>query len=166
MLQLVDVEQSDIDVITRSLGLWQCSERWALGGLTPSPEMWGQLFYQDVAMQRAIRSDEGGCAGLLQLVRVNADDGFAHLELFIDPLHAPKIDNPVAELVDQAFEILPLRKLLLAAAKDHLELPACLATTVQRIGSLRDHRRRGRDVYVSVNLYELWVDDWSDARAS
>jgi hypothetical protein len=159
-MRLWQVTTSDIDAIERSLGAWQCTERWALGGTTPPPSLLERIMYEGVSLQYALRADDGGTRGLVQLTSVNVSDGVACLELTADPSYADTADAAIRKFIDEAFTDFPLRKLVVSAPEDDLDLVACLSTALRQVGYLRGHRRRGPGSYVGVNIYELWAEDW------
>ena len=161
-MELTDFQMRDLDELGRGLGRWMRTERWSqASAFTPSPEYWESLLFADVPLQRALRLRTGRCVGVVQLVSVNIEDGFGHLEILLNPDHFRDAEVLIARFVDRCFADFPLRKLLIYAALDEITLPHPVDVCAEHAGELRAHRRRTRDEYVAVTLLEVWFEEWA-----
>ena len=157
--RLDPVSARDANWLPDALGRWGCSLRWSdVWGQTPSPDGLSRLLWQDVFVQRAVRADGDRTVGLIQASKFRIEDGVADLDLLVDPAYLVAADGVLEEFLSQVFADHPLRKLCLAICSDDLALTPHLARVAQQVGCLVEHRRRGRDHFVDINLYEIWAD--------
>lgn len=157
---LSDVTPSALEPVARALGRWSCTTRWSSRGHAPSPAMLDALLWEGVPLQQVATTASGDVVALLQLVSVNLDSGYGFLELIADPGRTGEWDAALPAFLDRAFAELPLRKVCLAAVADELVLPPSLRPVARHAGALRRHERRSEAVYVDVDFYEVWLEDW------
>jgi hypothetical protein len=150
------VVPGDIGWIDQVIDRWDGSSRWSLGGQTPPlPLMWA-LLWDDVAVQQAVRTDDGRAVALFQLAHVNLHDGVAELAMLADPEHVQQLNPLVATFLARVFRDFPLRKVTFGVAADERSITDCVGRRAHPAGRLRQHRRRAADVYADVELYEVW----------
>jgi len=134
---------------------WDCSTRWALGGVAVSPTVVQGLLWNGVAAQRLIRSRDGQPAGLVQLAEIDLRNGVAQVALVLDPERKDELAAPVAAFVATVFRDFPLRKVMVVAPSDAAAIGACLDPVWAVVARLRDHHRRSAADYVDVLIYEV-----------
>jgi hypothetical protein len=142
------------DVVER----WARCYRWSLRGQTPSPALIEQLLSAGVALRRMILTPEGLPAALVQVADVDRDNGHAQLGLLVDPGRVADVGPSIRIVVDDAFELLDLRKLCLAVEEGVLDVPTAIGESACQIGRLRAHERRADGGYIDVLVYEIWRD--------
>ena len=155
MNRLRDVVDDDHDWLQATVGTWDVSQRWSLGGLSPAPWVIDQLTSQGLALQKVI-VDGVTPTGIAQVANVDSTNGYGDLALMLDPGRKPDVGDGAASFVRLAFASLGLRKLCIAAHDDEMRVPDHLGDLVTYVGSARVHYRRGRDVYVDRHVYEVW----------
>jgi hypothetical protein len=134
---------------------WDCSTRWALGGVAVSPTVVQGLLWNGVAAQRLIRTSDGEPAGLAQLAEVDLRNGVAQVALVLDPEQKQELASPVAAFVATVFRDFPVRKIMVVAPSDAAVIGACLAPLGTVVARLGDHHRRSAAEYVDVLIYEV-----------
>jgi hypothetical protein len=155
-VRLTDVVPGDIGWIDQVIDRWDGSSRWSLRGQTPPlPLMWA-LLWDDVATQQTVRDDDGHAVALFQLAHVNLHDGVAELAMLADPEHVAHLGPLATAFLARVFRDFPLRKVTFGVATDERSITHCFGPRAQPSGRLRQHRRRGGDVYADVELYEMW----------
>jgi hypothetical protein len=137
---------------------WDVSNRWSLGGRSPSPQLIAALLGRGVAFQVALWGP-GGPAGVVQVCDVNPDSGYGSLGLLIEPGAPAAISRVLISSVAEAMDQLSLRKLWLGIERDALDIEARLGPAARCVGRFADHVRRAQDDYADLVIYEVWREE-------
>lgn len=157
-MQLSTVRPADVEWVARAIDSWDCSSRWSLRGQTPSPEQMQRLLWDQVYLQKALRTDAGAAAGLLQLVDLDLHDGIGRLGLLLDRARMTSLAPGVEDFLRLSFRNFPLRKICVVAPCDAFDAPGWFGPQLRCVGTFAAHERRGRDTYADVAIHEIWRD--------
>lgn len=153
---LTEVLADDLGWIDGALDLWDCSERWSMRGGAPSAELLVGLVHPGVPRQAVVWADAATPVGLVQLVDVDLHDDVGTLALLVDPDHAATNRRGIAAFVADVFDLLPLRKLYVAAHADRMDVGTYLGAAARSAGRYRDHQRRSETAFADLLLHEVW----------
>jgi hypothetical protein len=155
-MRLTNVVPEDIGWVDAVVDRAACTRRWSLRGLTPPmPLLWSRL-WDEVAVQQAVRDDEGTPVALLQLVHADLHHGAAELGLLADPDHVDDLAPAIDAFLARVFRDFPLRKLTFGAVVGELRVGDCLGARAQPVGRFARHHHLGGDLYADVEVYEVW----------
>jgi hypothetical protein len=156
------VVPGDLEWLAAALGSWRGSRRLALRGAALSPDvLLGDVLGEAVAVQQVAWAAGGRPAALFQVTDVDDRNGVARLDVLADPARLDAVRGDAAGFLAEVFGAGPLgalRKLVLWAAEDELDVPACLGPPAQYVGRLTDHERRGPTGHADMLVYEIWKE--------
>lgn len=154
-MDLREIVEDDWVWVLKAMEEWEPTQRWSLGGFTPTPARVSRLLVDGVVFQAAIWTSDGP-SGIAQVVSVNEANGYGQLEVLVDTTRGVALESAVARFVELAFHRLRLRKLCVSACRDELDVPRHLDGLVEQVGRLGQHSRRSQGTYADVLVFEIW----------